>query len=310
MRKTETTRSDEQPQRPRRHYFRYLVSALFILWIIAIQAGCLTMRTPDREWAAELQQKGQFTPPDIYDIDITGYRTIHAVSMPGPDTLPLVVLVHGSPGSADAFLSYLADSALLTRSRLVTVDRPGFGYTSGFGKPEGSLERQAAALDAVVSKMSPDRKVLLVGHSLGGPVIARYAMDFPEKTGGLILVAGSIDPDQEKHPWWQGAVDVPPLRWLTPRSLWASNREIILLEDELRAILPRWTDIRCPVTMVHARDDRLVPFANVAFGRSKLVNSVDFETVTLEKGDHFILWTQPAVIRQAILDMLGQHFNH
>ena len=266
------------------------------------------MRTPDKDWAPALVKKGQEAQPVFHDITIPDYRTIHAVSVEqNADSLPLLVCVHGSPGSADAFLSYLADNALLAKTRPVTVDRPGFGYTSGFGKPEGSLQKQAAALDAVITKLSPNKKVFLIGHSLGGPVIARYAMDYPEKTGGLIIVAGSIDPDQEKHPWWQGAVDAPPLRWLTPRSLWTSNREIKLLEDELRAIRDRWKQILCPVTMVHAKDDRLVPFANVAFAKQMLTNSIDYQEVILEKGDHFILWSHQHVVRTAILDMLANH---
>ncbi len=185
-----------------------------------------------------------------------------------------------------------------------SVDRPGFGYTSGFGQPEGSLERQAAAVQAVVERLAPTQKIILVGHSLGGPVIARYAMDYPDRVAGLIIVAGSVDPDLEEHPWWQGAIDVPPLCWLLPKSFWASNREIKLLEAELRQILPRWADIRCPVTMVHAENDRLVPFANVAFARRMLVNCADYREITFAKGDHFFLWTQPEIVRQAVLDML------
>ena len=300
----ETTPS---PRRKKRR-FLYLVLALFTTWVIAIQSGCLAMRTPDREWPAKMQKEGQSLAPVFLDVPMPDYRTIHAVSVAGSDSLPLVVFVHGSPGSADAFLSYLSDTALSRMTRMVSLDRPGFGYTSGFGRAEGSLERQAAAVEAVVQRLAPGQKVVLVGHSLGGPVIARFAMDYPDQVAGLVIVAGSIDPDLEEHPWWQAAVDAPPLRWLTPKSLWASNREIKLLEDELRAILPRWAGIRCPVTMVHAEDDRLVPFANVAFARRMLVNCADLREVTLPKGDHFILWSRPELVRQAILDLVQKMY--
>ncbi|MBK6933316.1 MAG: alpha/beta fold hydrolase [Saprospirales bacterium] len=282
----------------------YVLSGLFLLWFFSIQAGCLAMRTPDRKWSAELQKKGQQIAPVFHDIPVPGYRTIHAVSVSRSDTLPLVALVHGSPGSADAFLSYLADTALTAVARLVSVDRPGFGYTTGFGRPEGSLYWQSEALYAVVRKLANGRKVVLVGHSMGGPVIARFAMDHPAAVAGLILVAASIDPDLEKHPWWQSAVDAPPLCWLTPKSLWASNREILLLEHELRQMLARWQAIRCPVTAVHAADDRLVPFANVEFARKMLVNCPDFRRKTLSAGDHFILWSRQDVVRASILQLL------
>lgn len=307
MNTAENNRSLSVPApRPRkRRRIGYVFSGIFLIWIIAIQAGCLAMRTPDRKWPAELQQKGQTLAPEFLRVSMPGYRTIHAVSVGRSDTLPLVMLVHGSPGSADAFLAYLADTSLTSQARVVSVDRPGFGYTSGFGNPEGSLERQAAALKAVADRLAPGQKVLLAGHSLGGPVIARFAMDYPQQVAGLVIVAGSIDPDLEEHPWWQGAVDHPPLCWLTPESLWTSNREIILLEKELREMLPRWAAIRCPVTMIHAENDRLVPFANVAFGRRMLVNCPDFQAITMPKGDHFILWSRQDIVRSAIERLLS-----
>ena len=294
------------PRRKRRWFF-YILLALFTAWIISIQSGCLSMRTADREWPAKMQQQGQTLPPAFLDVPMPGYRTIHAVTVGTTDvgpSGPLIVFVHGSPGSADAYLSYLADTTLSQVVRMVTLDRPGFGYTTGFGRAEGSLERQAAAVEAVVQRLAPGQKVILVGHSLGGPVIARFAMDYPGQVAGLVIVAGSIDPDLEEHPWWQGAVDAPPLRWLTPKSLWTSNREIKLLETELRRMLPRWADIRCPVTMVHAHDDRLVPFGNVAFAKRMLVNCPRYREVTLPQGDHFILWSREELVREAILEMV------
>ena len=57
---------------------------------------------------------------------------IHAISISAADSLPLVLLVHGSPGSADAFLDYLADTVLSKKARLVTIDRPGLRLYAGW----------------------------------------------------------------------------------------------------------------------------------------------------------------------------------
>lgn len=295
--------------RPRRRWLRrlsYVILGLLSAWLIAVQAGCLAMRTPDARWPEELRKKGQSLQPEFIDVPAAG-RTIHAVAVASADSLPLAIMVHGSPGSADAYLPYLADT-LLTRSfRIVSLDRPGFGYTSGFGRAEPSLKAQAEAVKAVADRLSPDRPVVLVGHSLGGPVIVRFAMDYPERTAMLVIVAGSVDPDLEEHPWWQAAIDPPPLRWLIPKSLWTSNREIISLEDELRAMMPRWQEVRCPVRIVQALDDRLVPAANAGFAKRMLVNSPDVRTVLLPEGDHFILWSRPDIVRQAMTDAWPAH---
>lgn len=292
--------------RPRRRGLRrlmYVILFLLAVWLIAVQAGCLAMRTPDAEWPAKLQKQGQTLPPQFFDVSAVG-RKVHAVAVSAADSLPLVVLVHGSPGSADAFLNYMADTALSSRVRMLAIDRPGFGYTSGFGKAEPSLAAQAAAVKAAVDHLAPGRRVILVGHSLGGPVIVRFAMDYPGQTAGLVIVAGSIDPDMEEHPWWQSAIDPPPLRWLIPKSLWTSNSEIIPLEAELRAMMPRWGEVRCPVRVVQAMDDRLVPAENADFAKKMLVNCPDLQMTMLPKGDHFILWSREDVVRTTILGLI------
>ena len=294
------------PTRKRRRWPRvllYLFLGLLAVWFTAVQAGWMAMRTPDAAWPDKLQERGQQLSPHFYEIpDATG-RDIHAIQISAADTLPLVLFVHGSPGSADAYLNYLADTALSKVLRLATMDRPGFGYTAGFGQPETSLAAQAQAVWAVAQELSPTHKVILVGHSLGGPIICRLAMDHPDAVAGLVLVAGSIDPDQEEHPWWQTAIDVLPLKWFTPKALWTSNHEIKPLENELRAILPFWATITCPVRVIHAQNDQLVPVENAVFARRQLTNSVDLQVKILPTGDHFILWNNQAVVREAILDL-------
>lgn len=282
----------------------YLILFLLVVWIISVQAGCFTMRTPDREWPYALQKRGQTLPPKFLDVDDKNGRRIHAVYISASDSLPLAVLVHGSPGASDAFLSYLADTNLTKIARLVTIDRPGFGYSEGFGKAEISQAAQAEIVQAVVNQLAPHQKVFLVGHSLGGPVIARFAMDFPEQTAGLLIVAGSIDPDLEEHPWWQTAIDAPPLKWLMPKSFRASNHEIKYLEGELREMLPFWEKITCPVSVVHAQDDRLVPIANVDFAKRVLTNCPELKMEILPDGDHFILWTRQEIVSKALEDLL------
>jgi pimeloyl-ACP methyl ester carboxylesterase len=61
---------------------------------------------------------------------------------------PLVIFVHGSPGSLSAFIDFMTDSILLQSARLISVDRPGFG-DANFGYAESSLARQAALLKPV-----------------------------------------------------------------------------------------------------------------------------------------------------------------
>ncbi len=282
----------------------YGLLVFLLAWGVAIQSGCFSMRTSDAAWAKKLKEKGQLARPHFLDVKDKAGRRIHAVVISAADSLPLVVLVHGSPGSSDAYLDYLADTTFAQSARLVSLDRPGFGYTEGRNRPEPSLEAQAAAVYAVVNQLAPQQKVVLVGHSLGGPVIARFAMDYPGQTAGLVIVSGSVDPAQEEHPWWQTVVDVPPVKWITPKPLWTSNAEIIPLEKELETMIPLWPRVTCPVRIIHASNDRLVPVANADFAKKMLVNCPDLSVEILPKGDHFILWSRPGIIKKAVEDLL------
>lgn len=219
------------------------------------------------------------------------------------DTLkPLVLFVHGSPGSSDAFLRYLADTSLSKVCQMVTVDRPGFGESSGEGEP--SIERQAEVLKPIVEKYGKNNKVLLAGHSLGGPIIARMAMDYEELLDGLIILAGSIDPDLEPNEWFRPALKYPPAKWFMNRPFIASNIEIMPLEGELREMLPLWKNIKIPVTVLQGTADRLVPVGNADFAEKMLVNSKKLDIQKIEGENHFFIWTQPELVNQAIFTLL------
>jgi pimeloyl-ACP methyl ester carboxylesterase len=290
----------------RSHRFRiflYILGGLLLAWVIAVQSGCMSMRTADAEWPALLRAKGQSLAPQFIDESSKAGYSVHAVSVSASDSLPLVVMIHGSPGASDAYLDYLGDTVLTRRARLVAIDRPGFGF-SHFGHPEISLEVQAVAIDAIVKKLAPGRKVYLVGHSLGGPLVARYAMDYPDRVAGLVIVAGSIDPKMEPHSWWEPLVEYPPLCCLIPKALWASNHEIRKLGDELDKMMPLWPRINCPVRVIHAKDDELVPIENADFAGRMLTSCPDFKTIILPEGNHFILWSRRPLVTETIVGLL------
>lgn len=211
-----------------------------------------------------------------------------------------IVFVHGTPGSADGWADFLLN--VPPGFEYVAIDRPGFGATVP-DSAEPSLRRQAQALAPLLDRKG-DHGPILVGHSLGGPIIARVAVDQPGRVGGLLILAGSLDPALERiHPlqpvgeWWG-------LRSLVPRRLRNANRELLPLKRELEALAPRLREIRVPVTIVHGTADTLVPVENVQFMKPRFAQATPLRTVLLDGQNHFLPWEHRPAVERALADMV------
>jgi len=278
-----------------------LIFFLSILAFVVALHSCMTFRSSPKEIDTYFKERKVEATQQSYTF---GNREIHYVKA-GDETRPLVLFVHGSPGSLSAFIHFLADTSLLHRGLLISTDRPGFGY-SNFGNGVGSLQKQGEMIKPILEKYRNHRPIILVGHSLGGPLIARMAVDFPELVDGLIIVAGSIDPELEPdETWFRAPLATPFLSWILPRSLRASNEEIYHLKPELEVMLPLWQKIKCPVVVIQGGKDSLVPAANADFARNMLINA-PVEFILKDDMDHFVPWSNPELIHRAVLMMIDK----
>jgi pimeloyl-ACP methyl ester carboxylesterase/lysophospholipase L1-like esterase len=122
---------------------------------------------------------------------VDGLRIQSAVAGAGPQT---VILVHGwtcDSSSWDAQVPVLA-----TKYRVITIDLPGHGKSDSPKDGKFSMDLFARAVEAVRAEADADRavdQVILVGHSMGAPVIRQYARRFPAHVAGLVAVDGPLD---------------------------------------------------------------------------------------------------------------------
>jgi pimeloyl-ACP methyl ester carboxylesterase len=73
--------------------------------------------------------------------------------------------------------------------RVITLDLPGHGKS---GMPKTfTMDLFARAVEAVRLEAKAD-KVFLVGHSMGTPVIRKYALMYPDRVKGLVIVDGLV----------------------------------------------------------------------------------------------------------------------
>jgi pimeloyl-ACP methyl ester carboxylesterase len=213
----------------------------------------------------------------------------------GDASAPRVILVHGTPGAAEGWADYLA--APFAGAEVVALDRPGFGASG----PAGAVTSLAAQAAAVVALFPADRRpVVLVGHSLGGPVVARAAADRPERVAAVVFLAASLDPGLESiHPMqYFGAW--APVRGMLPRAIRNANAELMALEPELEALRPALKEIRSKVVIVHGTRDALVPVENVRYTEASLLGARCVKTTYLDGLDHFLPWNSQAAVREAV----------
>jgi pimeloyl-ACP methyl ester carboxylesterase len=276
-----------------------LITIAVLLVIASVLSSCfLQFRTSDRK--AKKAFKDFSYQISFHDYKV-GKRNIHYAEI-GNDHLPTVIFIHGSPGSWNAFEGFLKDTSLLKKVHMISVDRPGYGY-SDFGKKEESLEEQAAVYKSLLLKNKSSRKPILVGHSYGGPVIARMAIDYPDLISGLVFVAPSIDPDLEPKKWIQEPATWWVFRWMVPRALRVSNEEILALKNELKEMAPLLDKIHVPVVFIQGGKDPLVHPDNAKYAEEKFVNA-PMKMVREPELNHFIPWTRPDLIKQGIIDLL------
>lgn len=277
-----------------------LFIVLSILWVGC--QSCLQFRKSDKK-----QLKVLSILPEEFTIYI-GHksalgRDIHFTHISSSKGLPLAIFIHGSPGSSSNFLHFGTDTALLNNYDVLLLDRPGFGY-SDFGNSEPSILRQADILNEIVAQFSAKEKVL-IGHSLGGPIIANMAMKKPEEYKGLLILAGSVSPELEPEENWRKPLNSPLVRWIIPRSFCVSNQEILPAKEELLKMEEYWNQIIADVQIIQGEEDKLVPAGNANYAKDKLVSAGNVEMFILPKEDHFIPFTKPKLVTEALLRFLS-----
>lgn len=273
----------------------------FVLFIILTQvvSSCISSSMSEAEVEKYFESEDTKPVSKFYEVD--GYTMHYMYQDMGKEAS--LVFIHGTPGSWDAFISYFIADTLTQRANIVSPDRPGFGKSS-YGKPIRSLEEQSDLLKPMLEAIPAPR--ILIGHSLGGPIVARMAMDYPELVDGIIMLAPALDPALEPNEDWFRI----PMRWpvigaIAPKIFRISNEELVFLDEELELMLPLWKAITVPSIVIQGGKDMLVNPGNAAFADSMLVNAPK-DIVFLEESNHFLPWNKSALIKKKIVELLKQ----
>ncbi|MDF1562095.1 MAG: alpha/beta fold hydrolase [Deltaproteobacteria bacterium] len=243
-----------------------------------------------------------------------------------------VLLLHGYGSRLEAWAP--VQEALAAERRVVAFDQRGFGFSE---RPEGEYGPEAHARDALalMDALGLER-VVVAGHSYGGGVALRLALDAPERVEGLLLVSTFALEEQipESFRWAQvaglGELIFGAFYKQVPgeKSLLAfhDRDRFVTLEalDEMRAMMARpgstyaaletvrgmrYTEaeerygaLKVPVRVVWGRDDRALPLAQ---GR-RLAGRLSVPLDVIEDCGHLPLFEQPASVVRVARELLGE----
>jgi|SRR4249919_806004 len=117
---------------------------------------------------------------------VAGHRWVYAERAADDPAAPTLVLVHGFTGSKENYfpLARVLDG----RYRLVIPDLPGWGESERLPRENYGYLAQSERLAAFIHAVSPGKPVVLVGHSMGGGIVALVAAGHPERVSRVALL--------------------------------------------------------------------------------------------------------------------------
>ncbi|MNJ94320.1 short chain dehydrogenase [compost metagenome] len=115
------------------------------------------------------------------------------------DSKYLVVLESGLADDHQIWQKKKVAERIAENSSVLLYDRGGYGKSTLENGPR-DIPKLSAELELVISKFAKGRKVILIGHSVGGLVIRDFAVKYPDRVAGLLFVDTSHEyynkPDQ------------------------------------------------------------------------------------------------------------------
>lgn len=221
----------------------------------------------------------------------------------------VILAVHGIFGGYDqGFDAAVKEHAI--NYRILAPSR--FGYLGSATKGNNSPAEQAKAFVELLDFLKID-KVYILGTSAGGTVAIRFALDYPERTNGLILYC-SAPPFAEKPSTYRKYQGPPPflcnnlgMYLLSPffKPIMGMERSTIytmlpinqrckgvhidatITNPDMAKNFENYPieTLKVPVLIFHAKDDKIVPYNDMARVVHRFPNST---FVSFEKGGHLM----------------------
>jgi pimeloyl-ACP methyl ester carboxylesterase len=155
--------------------------------VVVLVALFLVFRTPDTDPAVMRAKYG--APPSQF-VEIASGVEVH-LRDEGPRDGEPIVLLHGSNADLHTWEPWVEE--LSKTRRVVSFDQVGHGLTGPDPEHDYSRANFTADIAEVLDALGIERAII-GGNSMGGKHALSFAVSYPERTSGLILVDGSGAP--------------------------------------------------------------------------------------------------------------------
>ena len=153
--------------------------------LISLVLGVLLVLAACWLWTLKLAVDAEKAVPQAGKIlPVTG-GAIHYID-DGPRDAQVLVLIHGLAGNMHNCTYALAEQ-LSPDFRVITIDRPGAGYSTRTDDDLATLPAQAGMIGEFLDELGVEKPVL-VGHSLGGALALAMALQRKQRIGALALL--------------------------------------------------------------------------------------------------------------------------
>jgi uncharacterized protein len=245
---------------------KYFINyGILLTWIISFNS-CVSFRLSDKK---TIDKFGQLAAGDVvkyYDFKGVSTRYLHFnhdnVSM------PLLVLIHGAPGSSSALIDFVKQPMIKDNYSIVLIDRLGYGF-SDYGHYASIMDQSQFVISLIDSIVGDNQKVFIAGHSYGGTIVASIASMHPDFLTASAMMAPALDSQNEKYFWFSKLGKWKATRWMASKALKVATNEKYNHAHELTEWQSKWDNIVTPILHIHGDKDNVVPFVNLAFAQSE-----------------------------------------
>ncbi len=207
---------------------------------------------------------------------------------------PTIVLLHGGGPGASSWSNFARNIPVLAKQfHVLAVDQPGYGLSDKPTEHPQYFVHSASALNDLLNTLEISGRVHLLGNSLGGGAAVRFALDYPDRAGRLVLMGpGGLSvnlfaPDPTEGVKNLAKFSAPP-EGPTREKLEAFLRVMVFDQSLITPELldERFAAASTPESLAAAR----------AMGKS-------FSSADFEKG---MLWREAYKLRQRVLLIWGR----